>query len=350
MTKIIFPSRYSALSLLNRHLKSPKYQGCKFIILIDENTYNNCLPLLISQVSALEEAEFVEVPIGEEAKSIEIASQVISSLLESTPGLGRNNVVLINLGGGCVSDLGGFIASVFRRGIRYINVPTTLVSMIDAAIGGKSGLNHDGIKNAIGVINQPETICIEPSFLDTLPSAEMKNGLFEMLKTFILSNPDNYEALHNSVVHNEILLSDSLIQECVSFKHSVVKADPNEHGIRKILNFGHTFGHAIESYCALPHGEAVGIGMVCALYLSVKKLGLEKSVLASYLKAIKSYIKIPSFNLKDVESILELIKQDKKNSEGLILCVLLQEIGSPVIDVAIDENEIRDTLLNLKKL
>lgn len=345
--RILFPNRYPALASLNRMLRGAKYKDAKFFILLDENTYNNCIPLLISRMPVLEQSEFMEVPVGEEAKSIEIASQLWGALLES--GADRNSVI-INLGGGNVSDIGGFVASAFKRGIRYVNVPTSLVGMIDAAIGGKTAVNFEGMKNQIGFFHQPDAICIEPDFLDTLPGEELTCGICEMLKTFAIANPEMYAILSNQIATGNVALSDEFIKECVMIKEGVVKQDPEEKGLRKILNLGHTFGHAIESYSNIPHGKAVALGMWCSFYLSVNKLGLDKKVLEDYGRLLPSLVKPVRYNLKDTETILRLMRQDKKNADGLILCVLLQEIGVPVIDVAIDENEIRDTLLALSKL
>lgn len=346
-TKIVY-----SLSSLNRILKGATYRDVRFFILLDENSYNNCIPLLISRVSALETAEFLEVPAGEECKSLEIATQLWQVLLESNVD---RNTVIINLGGGCVSDLGGFIAAGFKRGLRFINVPTTLVGMIDASIGGKTGVNLSGCKNQIGFFHNPDVICIEPAFLDTLPEREMKSGLFEMLKTFLISDPVQYKQCLGQIIKGDVSLSDEIIQSCAIVKSAVVKQDPKERSIRKILNFGHTFGHGIESFSVnskhpLTHGESVGIGMACALYLSVMKLNLDKSVLDDYVVALKSMFPIPNLSLKDCEAILSYMHHDKKNADGLILCVLLQEIGVPIIDVIIDDNEIRDALLHLAKL
>ena len=349
---IIFPNRYSALSLLNRKLQSAAFQGAKFFILLDENSYQHCLPRLITQVPALEEAEFLEVPVGEEAKSIEIATQLWGVLLQSMAeqGLGRNDLVLVNLGGGCVSDIGGFVAAGLKRGVRYINIPTTLIGMVDASIGGKTAVNLADAKNQIGFFHQPELTVIEPAFIDSLPASELTNGLFEILKVLSLANPEQYEALCAAILRQEVTLSEALIKECVLIKESIVRKDPKDHGIRKMLNFGHTFGHAIEVHSSLPHGEAVGIGMACAFYLSVKKLGLDTAVLDNYLRVLRSLTSLPHYTLQDTEAILTSMRKDKKNDNGLILCVLMQSLGAPVIDVAVDDNEIRDTLLSLHKL
>lgn len=353
MTKLIFPGRYSSLSLLNRTLSGAKYKNSKFVILLDENSYTHCIPLLITKVPALEGAEFLEVPVGEEAKSLEIAGQIWGALQEmcASECVGKRDLVLINLGGGCVSDLGGFIAAGYKRGVSYINIPTTVIGMIDAGIGGKTAVNLEGVKNQIGFFHEPVITCIEPAFIDSLPNRELKNGICEMLKTFLIANPEAYEQMRTAIVKNEIPLTDEMIVECASIKQSVVKQDPKEQDIRKILNFGHTFGHAIEAYSKeIMHGEAVAFGMAYALYLSVKKLGLEQRVLTDYMQALKALMQtIPSYTLKDTESLIQLMRSDKKNSDGQIMCVLLQELGAPVIDVAVDENEIRDALLSLKK-
>ena len=267
-TKYLFPSRITSLAKLNRMLMGEDYKDSKFFIIVDENTYTYCLPVLISRVSALENAEFFEVPVGEEAKSLEVAAQLWGALLDS--GADRNSVIL-NLGGGCVSDIGGFVAAGFKRGIRYINIPTTLIGMIDAAIGGKTAVNVENAKNQVGFFHQPEAVCIHPDFLDTLEPKDLVSGIFEMAKTLLLCDKYAFEGLLRlalgcaKIPIKEIM---SFIPQCVEFKKSVVEVDPSEKSIRKILNFGHTFGHAIESYLnekgqSIPHGIAVGIGLKC---------------------------------------------------------------------------------------
>ena len=353
-TKYFFPSRISSLAKLNRMLTGEDYKDSKFFIIVDENTYTHCLPVLISRVSALEQAEFFEVPVGEEAKSLEVAAQLWGALLDS--GADRNSVIL-NLGGGCVSDIGGFVAAGFKRGIRYINIPTTLIGMIDAAIGGKTAVNVENAKNQVGFFHQPEAVCIHPDFLDTLEPKDLVSGIFEMAKTLLLCDKYAFEGLLRlalgcaKIPIKEIM---SFIPQCVEFKKSVVEVDPSEKSIRKILNFGHTFGHAIESYLnekgqSIPHGIAVGIGLKCELYLSVKKLGMSKEIYDNYCRMLRYLCSFPEITLKDTEGILSYMRQDKKNADGLILCVLLQEIGAPVIDVVLDENEVRDALLKASK-
>lgn len=353
-SNILYPSRISSLAKLNRLLMSETYSDAKFFILVDENTYNKCLPLLISKVSALENADFFEVPVGEEAKSLEVAAQLWGALLDS--GADRNSVIL-NLGGGCVSDIGGFVAAGFKRGIRYINIPTTLVGMIDASIGGKTAVNVENAKNQVGFFRQPDAVCIYPDFLDTLSDLELVSGALEMAKTLLLSDEKAFVNLANSIFGCVKYPLDEIkkyIVQCVDFKQSVVAADPYDKSIRKMLNLGHTFGHAIESYMleknsAVTHGIAVGIGLECALYLSTMKLGLSKDIYTLFKQMLHHIVDLERFTLADTEHILSYMRQDKKNCDGLILCVLLQEVGAPVIDVAIDENEIRDALLKFGK-
>lgn len=340
MSKLIYPSRLSSLSKLNRMLRGHDYKGSKFFIIVDENSYSHCLPTLIANVSALENAEFFEVPVGEDAKSLDVASQLWSSLLESHAD---RHSVIVNLGGGCVCDLGGFVAAGYQRGIRYINIPTTLLCMVDAAIGGKTAINLDNTKNQVGFFWHPTAICIHPDFLSSLPEEEYLNGFFEAVKTMYISDFDTHSINLNSIIH------------CSSFKQSVVKADPTERSIRKILNFGHTFGHGIESFAhekgiPMKHGIAVGIGMACELYLSVKKLGFSEKLFKDYCNELLSLIDVPRFTLADTEKVINYMRYDKKNREDLILCVLLQDIGVPVVDVAISENEIRDTILHISKM
>lgn len=339
-TKIL----YSGLRALQRELSKEEWQNAKYTILLDENTFQHCLPSLISSVEALQEAEFIEVPVGEECKSMGIATQVWQTLME---GEADRNAVIVNLGGGCVCDLGGYVASGYKRGIHYINVPTTLLSMVDAAIGGKTAINFGGVKNSIGHFYPSVLTVIDPVFLDTLPQEELLNGRMEMVKTAAVTDPELFQQLLTAYP-----LPLTAVKEVARIKGHVVKADPYDHSIRKILNFGHTFGHAIEVYRGLPHGIAVGIGMQAAMYLSVKKTGLPEEIYNAYSQWLKKQLfsinsHLLSFNLKEIELMLPLMRQDKKNASGSVRCVLLQDLGAAMIDVEVSDNEIRDTLLRL---
>lgn len=332
---------YGGLVALGRELAKEEWQGAKYVILLDENTFQCCLPQLVSRVEALQEAEFVEVPVGEECKSLEVAAQVWQTLME---GEADRNAVLVNLGGGCVCDLGGFVAAGYKRGIRHINVPTSLLAMVDAAIGGKTAVDFGGVKNSIGHFYPAALTVIEPAFLETLPEAELLNGRMEMVKTAAVTDPALFERLL-STTHYPL----STVKEVARLKARVVKADPYDHSIRKILNFGHTFGHAIEVYSGLPHGLAVGVGMLVAMYLSVKKIGLAEEVFQDYAGWFRQFVEVPHYTLRDIEQMLPLMHQDKKNIAGALRCVLLQSPGAAVIDVDITDNEVRDALLTVTK-
>ena len=332
---------YGGLRALDRELASSQWQDADYTILVDENTFQHCLPSLIGNVEALQEAEFIEVPVGEECKSLEVAAQVWQTLLE---GEADRNAVLVCLGGGTVCDLGGFVAAGYKRGIRHILVPTTLLAMADASIGGKTAVDFGGVKNSIGHFYPAALTVIDTAFLDTLPQEEMLNGEMEMVKTAAVSAP--------ALFHQMLSCSNfplSAVKEVARIKARVVKADPYDHNIRKILNFGHTFGHAIEVYSQLPHGIAVGIGMKAAMYLSTKKVGLAEDVYRAYSQWLAPKVDVPRYTLKDIEAMLPLMHQDKKSAEGLLRCVLLQEPGAAVIDVDISDNEVRDALLTVTK-
>jgi len=346
---------YGGLRTLSRELDKEDWQGARYTILLDENTFQHCLPLLISQVGALQEAEFIEVPVGEECKSLEVAAQVWQTLME---GEADRQAVVVNLGGGCVCDLGGFVAAGYKRGIRYIHVPTTLLSMVDAAIGGKTAINFGGVKNSIGHFYPSTLTVIDSVFLKTLPQEEMLNGQMEMVKTAAVTDPELFHQML-STLHFPL----STIKDIARIKAHVVKADPYDRSIRKILNFGHTFGHAIEVYRGLPHGLAVGIGMKAAMYLSVKKTGLPEEIYNAYSQWLKKQLlslapqgrrpqftfHLSPFTLKEIESMLPLMRQDKKNAAGTVRCVLLQDLGAAMIDVEVSDNEIRDAFLHLGK-
>ena len=335
---------YGGLRALQRELSKAEWLDAKYTIIVDENTFQHCLPLLIGSVEPLQEADFIEVPVGEECKSLEVVSQVWQTLLE---GEADRQHVIVNLGGGSVCDLGGFVAAGYKRGIRHIHVPTTLLGMVDAAIGGKTAIDFGGVKNSIGHFYPAVFTVIDPTFLKTLPQEELLNGQMEMVKTAAVTDPELYKKII-SIFNFQF----SIIKEVSRIKSRVVKADPYDHSIRKILNFGHTFGHAIEVYRGLPHGVAVGIGMKAAMYLSTKKLGLQEEVYTTYSHWLKEQLSrftfhLSPFTLKDIEQMLPLLHQDKKNTAGSLRCVLLQELGAPVIDVEVSDNEVRDAFLKL---
>lgn len=332
---------YSGLKTLDKELKKEEWTGAKYVIIVDENTFDNCLTTLISNVEALQEATLIEVPSGEECKCVEVASQVWQTLLD---GKNDRKSVLVNLGGGALCDLGGFVASTYKRGIRHIHIPTTLLAMVDAAIGGKTAIDEGGVKNSVGTFYESAITVIDSIFLHTLPQEELLNGKMEMVKTAAVADPSLYHTLISSPD-----IETRTIKEVAKIKQRIVKADPYDHSIRKILNFGHTFGHAIEIHSHIPHGVAVGLGMIPAMYLSVKKLGLEKDIYDTYTQWIKEQVSIPHYTMKDVEHLLSILQQDKKNQDRTVTCVLLKELGVAAIDIKISDLEVFDSILNTMK-
>ena len=347
MKDIVISNRQSALKSLDRRLKKMNADHSrKIFILTDENVLQHCLPLLVYNTPELEDAEFLELPAGEACKDIIIVEEVWKALMASCA---NRDAIIVNLGGGCVCDTGGFIAATYKRGIDFINIPTTLIGMVDAAIGGKTAINLDSIKNPIGCFYYPIMTCIEPAFLDTLPDEELRSGEYEIMKVLLLTGYKNWHKVFVKETDYK-----KLITYCIDFKQSVVKTDPKECGIRKMLNLGHTIGHALEAYnlkngTKVCHGEAIGIGILYALYLSSKKLGFDEEWLTQYKSWLTSRIAIPQLTLKEIEKLLEYVHLDKKNLHDETRCVLLKAPGEPVIDVTITDNEIRDALLSIGK-
>ena len=300
----------------------------QIFILTDENVAPFWLPEVEYWFSCEKAVEIVVKP-GEQHKNLQSVRRIWKALMKHHAD---RNALLINLGGGTITDLGGFAASTYKRGIRFVNIPTTLLGMIDAAIGGKTGIDLGGAKNQIGTFAEAEAVLVKPDFLITLPERELLSGLAEMLKYGFVSDANLLNVnMENYQQH---------IVRCGDIKREIVAKDPKENGLRKILNFGHTLGHAIESHCLttdcpLLHGEAVALGMAAALWLSVKQCGLDPKVLRGYekqLPALLSEAKI-NFTNADVEPILGYLAFDKKNDGEKPRFVLLEAVGKPVMDV-----------------
>jgi len=324
-------------SKLNAYIADRNFS--KLFILVDSNTHDACLPKLMSNLETDLDIEIIEIENGEEHKTIDTCVGVWNALSELDAD---RKSLMINLGGGVVTDLGAFVASTFKRGIQYINVPTTLLSMVDASVGGKTGVDLGALKNQIGVINSGAMVLIDTSYLDTLPANELRSGYAEMLKHGLIQNEDYWIRLRDL---SNLTLSnlDELIYESVIIKNNVVTEDPRENGLRKTLNYGHTLGHAIESLfledtskTTLLHGEAIAVGMVLATYISNKLLGFPEQKLNDVKSTmIELYGKV-EFNNKDYQDIINLLKFDKKNSHGNINFVLLNDIESPKIDCIVE--------------
>ena len=302
----------------------------KIFILVDENTSQYCLPHLLNNLATEIEIEIIELEVGEIHKNIETCTEVWGALSELG---GDRKSVLINLGGGVISDLGGFVACTFKRGIDFINIPTTLLSMVDASIGGKNGVDLGNLKNQIGIIREPKAVIVDTQFLNTLPQNEMRSGLAEMLKHgLIFDNKywDKFKDLKD--LHTDDL--NNLIHQSIQIKNTIVCEDLTENGIRKSLNFGHTLGHAIESYflendakTTLLHGEAIAVGMILESYISREKNLLTNEEFQEIKYIVNDVFEKIEFTPFDIEKIIELLIFDKKNEFGKVQFALLDGIG-----------------------
>jgi 3-dehydroquinate synthase len=309
-------------------------------ILVDEHTNEYCLPKFLPNLATEIPIEIIEIEAGEEIKNITTCVEIWSILSEL--GADRKSLIL-NLGGGVITDIGGFIASTFKRGIDFINVPTTLLGMVDAAIGGKNGVDLGNLKNQIGVINVPKMLLISNDFLETLSQREMRSGLAEMLKHGLIYDKNYWEQFLD-ITKIDFADFDTLIYRSIEIKNEIVKQDPTENGIRKALNFGHTLGHAIESHffeseTPLLHGEAIAIGMILESFISKEK-GLLSSQEFHQIKYIISNIYEPhNFSDEDIISIQYLLIHDKKNEYGKVQFALINGIGKIIINQSV-ENEL----------
>lgn len=324
-----------------------EYAPSKIFILVDENTHEKCFPILENNLETSSELEIIEIEAGEEYKNLDTCTGVWNVLTEL--GADRKSL-LINLGGGVITDLGGFVASCFKRGITFINIPTTLLSMVDASVGGKTGVDLGVLKNQIGLFSNPEMVLIDTQFLKTVSEREIRSGLAEIIKYGLSYD----EKIWNKIIQfNDLSVKNisTLIHRSIEIKNEVVTKDPKEKGLRKVLNFGHTLGHAIESYFLksknkenLTHGEAIAIGMITECFLSEKlldfpteKLNLVKNILT------KIYGKTTILK-QDYKEILELLIHDKKNIGGHVNFVLLSDYEKFKLDCKVEKELIIEAL------
>lgn len=307
-------------------------------VLVDSNTETFCLPVFLSKFPLAVEIEVISIEAEEENKHLQSCLGVWETLSELG---GDRKSLMINLGGGVVTDLGGFVASTFKRGIDFINIPTTLLSMVDASVGGKTGVDLGSLKNQVGTICNPQAVIIYPEFLETLPANEYRSGYAEMLKHGLIQDLDYWHKLidYKSITTNQIL---TYIKYSVNIKQNVVSQDPKENSLRKILNFGHTLGHAIESHflvdpnkSKLLHGEAIAIGMIMEAYISSSLLGMLESERDEIKETFTSIYPKVDISPTDQNKIIELLAHDKKNSHGKIKFALLEKIGKPKWDVEV---------------
>ncbi|MFL9832783.1 3-dehydroquinate synthase [Chryseobacterium terrae] len=336
-------------SQLNQFLTEKTFS--KIFILVDENTHEYCLPLLLGNLETDISFEILEIEAGEEMKNIQTANQLWEILTEMQAD---RKALIINLGGGVITDMGGFVASTYKRGIQFINIPTTLLSMCDASIGGKTGIDLMHYKNMVGTFSFPEQIYVYTRFLDTLPAKELKSGFAEMLKHGLIADKKHWEALIK-LQHLDPTGIEPLIPQSMEIKQEVVNADFHEKNVRKTLNFGHTIGHAIESLCLqgenpILHGEAVALGMICESYLSYLEGLISKEDSDLIIENIQRYFSfIDLTDFKD-EDIFNLLLNDKKNADAKINFSLISSIGSCVFDYQCSSENIQKSIDFYKKL
>jgi len=329
-----------SLSHLNEFLNGKTYS--KYFIIVDENTIEHCLPTIVTNINCLAKAEVIQTESGEENKTIEVVTQVWYAMSEAHAD---RKTLVINLGGGVISDMGGFIASTYKRGVDFLNIATTLLSQVDASVGGKLGIDLGGLKNQIGVFNFPQMVVIYPPFLKTLEFRQLKSGFSEVLKHALIQDAKYWEDVKKIQVSGDYNWGD-IIEHSVQIKNKVVLEDPLEKGLRKILNYGHTIGHAVETWHLendpnfFLHGEAIAMGMIAEGYLSKEKTGLSNDSLKEIVHVLKSVYDLKPLPKENFELYCGLMIHDKKNSGGKISCSLLAQIGECKWDVFVTKKDL----------
>ncbi len=319
-------------------------------VLVDEHTAVDCYPIISKLLPA---HKVIHITSGEESKNLQTCTYIWQELTESQ--FDRKSL-LINLGGGVIGDMGGFVAATYKRGIDFIQVPTTLLSQVDASIGGKLGIDFHGFKNHIGLFRDPQAVFIDSRFLNTLPTRELWSGFAEVIKHSLIADATLWNELLKT--KPEQLNWKQIVPRAVSIKQKVVKADPQEKGVRKILNFGHTVGHALESYYLytsqkLLHGEAIVLGMLTESFISWR-LGLIKEeelvAIEDYLSKIYPQQMRFEIDAQTYADITQLMYQDKKNERGTIKMALLDAIGKAIFDQSVSASLIKESLLHQAQL
>ncbi len=318
----------------------------KTFVLYDATTAELCAPIL-KDSAELRHAVQIVIGATDANKTLETLASVWTAL--SNGGASRHSL-LVNVGGGMVSDLGGFAASTFKRGIAYINVPTTLLSMVDASVGGKTAINFNGLKNEIGVFNAPRRVIVDTEFLRSLDTDNLLSGYAEMIKHGLISNDKTWAQLMNfSFNDSDIAELHDMVADSIDIKANIVEQDPHEHGIRKALNVGHTAGHALESFALsqgspVLHGYAVAWGLVCELFLSRTKKNFPSMQMQQTIGYIRENYGAMAYTCKDYDRLFEFMCHDKKNVGGIINFTLLSGIGKIELDCTATKDEIKAML------
>lgn len=320
-------------------------------IFTDENVLEHCWPKLQNESDVIKNAELIVIPAGENQKDLEMAHQLWQMMIEY--GADRKSL-WVNFGGGMISDLGGFVASTYKRGIDFVNIPTTLLSMIDASVGGKTGINLGHFKNQIGVFSNPKALWLQADFLDSLNETQMLSGWAEMLKHALISDKKQWEKLSKISKLSSLIIEDLLLNS-IQIKKKIVEEDPLEKHIRKKLNFGHTIGHAIESWSLehddppLQHGEAVAIGMITESYLSFKYKQLQKADLDEIVEVLQSFFLKYQIPVNFLDQIENLIKQDKKKEGNKLNFTFVNQIGQSIINQDGRLEDIKESIIFYKE-
>ena len=317
----------------------------KLFVLTDTTTQEKCLPVL-QKFYCMKEAKVITIPASDSHKDIESLMMVWKGPQEG--GASRHSCI-INLGGGMVTDLGGFAASTFKRGINFINIPTTLLAMVDASVGGKTGINFGGLKNEVGVFNDSKFVILNTEFLKTMDVENICSGYAEMLKHGLISTEAMWEELVSFDLANPDLKQlQRMVGDSVKVKERIVELDPHEKGIRKALNLGHTFGHAFESWALkrkpILHGYAVAFGLIPELYLSVTKTGFPTEKMRQTVTFIKENYGTLNITCDDYDELIELMQHDKKNQNGIINFTMMGAIGDIRINQTASTEEIKEAL------
>lgn len=333
-------SGYEAWEKLEELVQGGPWTTCA--VLVDENTNKFCLPVL-KELLPSTDLVVIQVPAGEKHKTLNTCNSIWNDMMFHS--LDRKSLCF-NLGGGVIGDMGGFCASTYMRGIDFVQIPTTLLSMVDASVGSKLGVDFQGYKNMIGMFNDPDLVMIHPNFLNTLPASELKSGYAEMIKHVLIADADSWYKYIGALNWRDNVSLDSIL-DSIRVKKRFVEEDPYEQGIRKALNYGHTFGHAIESlglesddFTTLKHGEAVALGMVFANIIAHEKGMLsmkELEEINDYIFSIYKPVKLPK---RFWEQVFAYIVKDKKNKKGKIMMTLLEEIGTVKVNIEVSPEEI----------
>ena len=334
---VLFGSDYYAS--LSQYINEGSYS--KIVVLVDTNTAQYCLNYVLQWLAIDVAFEIIEIESGEEHKTIETCTAVWESLIELDID---RKALLLNVGGGVVCDLGGFVAATYKRGIDFVNIPTTLLAMVDASVGSKTGVDLGGLKNMIGTFYEPKMVLVDVTFLETLPGNQLRSGLAEMFKHGLIADASYWTQLKklDELTTDDLAL---LIFHSVSIKNEIVLQDPKEEGIRKLLNFGHTLGHAIETYsngnkgiAPLLHGEAIAIGMILEAYISCEKGMLSEKSYLEIKETLNLMYDTIVFTENDIEICTSLLKHDKKNEKGIIQFSLLKDLGEGVFNQEVESD------------